>query len=242
MNPIKKLSVILAAGKGTRMDSNIPKPMNQVDDKPIISWLIESFKKNNIDTVLVINEKDLDFFSDFKNDVKFVYQNLPLGTGDALMKAFDDIKQYDLTYVFMGDSPFVGSDLISQMYASQISVDSDCTILSSLFKDKKFPYARVIRKNNRIVKIVEEKDASRKELVEEELFCSHYLFKSSILLDYMKYLKPNIKTGEVYLTDILNVLLENNKKINSLIIDDWKKLVGLNTKEDILWVESQKMN
>ena len=242
MNPIKKLSVILAAGKGTRMDSNIPKPMNQVDDKPIISWLIESFKKNNIDIVLVINKKDLDFFSDFKNDVKFVYQNLPLGTGDALMKAFDDIKQYDLTYVFMGDSPFVGSDLISQMYVSQISVDSDCTILSSLFKDKKFPYARVIRKNNSIVKIVEEKDASRKELVEEELFCSHYLFKSSILLDYMKYLKPNITTGEVYLTDILNVLLENNKKINSLIIDDWKKLVGLNTKEDILWVESQKMN
>jgi len=242
MNPIKKLSVILAAGKGTRMDSNIPKPMNQVDDKPIISWLIESFKKNNIDIVLVINEKDLGFFSDFKNDVKFAYQNSPLGTGDALMKAFDDIKRYDLTYVFMGDSPFVGSDLISQMYASQISVDSDCTILSSLFKDKKFPYARIIRKNNSIVKIVEEKDASRKELIEEELFCSHYLFKSSILLDYMKYLKPNIKTGEVYLTDILNVLLENNKKINSLIIDDWKKLVGLNTKEDILWVESQKMN
>ena len=79
-------------------------------------------------------------------------------------------------------------------------------------------------------------------MVEEELFCSHYLFKSSILLDYMKYLKPNIKTVEVYLTDILNVLLENNKKINSLIIDDWKRLVGLNTKEDILWVESQKMN
>ena len=123
MNPIKKLSVILAAGKGTRMDSNIPKPMNQVGDKPIISWLIESFKKNNIDIVLVINKKDLDFFSDFKNDVKFVYQNLPLGTGDALMKALDDIKRYDLTYVFMGDSPFVGSDLISQMYVSQISVD-----------------------------------------------------------------------------------------------------------------------
>ena len=242
MNPTKKLSVILAAGKGTRMDSNIPKPMNHVDNKPIISWLIESFKKNNIDIVLVINKKDLDFFSDFKNDVKFVYQNLPLGTGDALMKAFNDIKRYDLTYVFMGDSPFVGSDLISQMYASQISVDSDCTILSSLFKDKKFPYARIIRKKNSIVKIVEEKDASRKELIEQELFCSHYLFKSSILLDYMKYLKPNIKTGEIYLTDILNVLLENNKKINSLIIDDWKRLVGLNTKEDILWIESQKMN
>ncbi len=242
MNPTKKLSVILAAGKGTRMDSNIPKPMNQVDDKPIISWLIESFKKNNIDIVLVISEKDLGFFNDFKNDVKFVYQNSPLGTGDALMKALDDIKLYDLTYVFMGDSPFVGSDLISQMYDSQISVDSDCTILSSIFKDKKFPYARIIRKKNSIVKIVEEKDASRKELIEQELFCSHYLFKSSILLDYMKYLKPNIKTGEIYLTDILNVLLENNKKINSLIIDDWKRLVGLNTKEDILWIESQKMN
>ena len=115
-------------------------------------------------------------------------------------------------------------------------------ILSSIFKDKKFPYARIIRKKNSIVKIVEEKDASRKELIEQELFCSHYLFKSSILLDYMKYLKPNIKTGEIYLTDILNVLLENNKKINSLIIDDWKRLVGLNTKEDILWIESQKMN
>ena len=106
---------------------------------------------------------------------------------------------------------------------------------------KKFPYARVIRKNKSITKFVEEKDTNDSEFQVNELFCSHYLFKSKTLLKFLKYLKPDNKNSEIYLTDILNHLIKNNKSINSIIIKDWMHLVGLNTKEDISWIESQKI-
>ena len=99
-----------------------------------------------------------------------------------------------------------------------------------------------MRDNNKnVVKIVEEIDANDKELQINELFCSHYLFKSKVLSNFLNQLKQNSKTGEIYLTDILNHIIVDKKNIGSIIVDDWKELVGLNSIEDIKWAELQKM-
>ena len=242
MNHNKVLALILAAGRGTRMKSEIPKPLNLVYNKPIISWIINSFKKENIDIGLIINPKDEDHFKDYKNQVNFIYQKYPRGTGHAVIQAKKIINKYNSTFVFVGDSPFVNKHIISRMYNSHLENKSHCTILSSNFIEKKFPYARIIRKNKSIIKVVEQKDATDLELKIDELFCSHYLFESKLLLDYLNCLKPHKNNNEIYLTDILNHILLNKKNINSIIIKDWKSLVGLNTKEDISWIESQKIN
>ena len=219
MNPTKKLSVILAAGKGTRMDSNIPKPMNQVDNKPIISWLIDDFRKKNIDINLIVNPLDIDFFNSYNHLVEFIFQNNPKGTGHAVIQALKQIKKYKYIYVFVGDCPFVGYDNISRMYDEHIKHDSDLTILTSIFKEKKFPYARIIRNDSgSIIKCIEEMDATNAEKTISELFCSHYLFKSSILQHYIKDIKSNPKTKEIYFTDIINLLIDNNRNISSLCI------------------------
>ena len=76
----------------------------------------------------------------------------------------------------------------------------------------------------------------------KELFCSHYIFNSDILENYLNKLIPNSKNQEVYLTDIINELIQDKKDINSIVVNDWVRLVGLNTKEDIEWIESQKIN
>lgn len=241
MNHNKSLVLILAAGRGTRMKSDIPKPLNLVYNRPIISWIIDSFQKNNIDVCLIINPKDKIFFKNYYDTVSFVYQYSPRGTGHAVIQAIKIIKNYSNIFVFVGDSPFIGSNIISKMINSHLKNNSDCTILSGIFNDKKFPYARIIRKNKFIIKFIEEKDANAAELQVNELFCSHYLFKTTILLEFLKYLKPDNKKNEIYLTDILNHLIENKKSINSIIIKDWMYLVGLNTKDDISWIESQKI-
>ena len=241
MNRNKVLALVLAAGRGSRMESNIPKPLNLVFGKPIISWIINSFKKSNIDTALIINPQDKDFFLEYGKDVYFIFQDNPKGTGHAVKQARDMISKYNHTFVFVGDSPFVSNEIIIQMYNSHINNSSDCTVISSLFINKRFPYARVIRKGKNIVKFVEEKDANEIEYKKNELFCSHYLFKSRILLEFLDYLKPNKDNHEIYLTDILNELIAKKKKLYSIIIDDWVRLVGLNTKEDITWVESQNI-
>ena len=241
MNQTKILALILAAGKGTRMKSNIPKCLNLVFKKPILSWLLDAFRKNHIDLGIIINPLDEKYFVEYKDKVNFIYQNEPLGTGHAVKQAKKKIYQYDQVFVFVGDSPFVNHNILKKMLNDHKSNLSDCTILTSLFNEKKFPYARVIRTNGRISRIVEEKDASETELESFELFGSHYLFRANILLEFIDLLKPDKDNNEIYLTEILNHLIVKNKKINSLIIKDWRKLIGLNTKEDISWIESQKI-
>jgi len=241
MNLNKTLVLILAAGRGSRMKTSIPKPLNLVYERPIISWIIDSFKENNIDIALIINPSDNKYFYSYRNDVEFIYQSSPLGTGHAVKQAINLIPKYNHIFIFVGDSPFVSKKIISRMYDSHQINKSDCTILSSLFLEKKFPYSRIVRNGKSIIKIVEEKDANKMELKIKELFCSHYLFESKILLEFINYLIPHNNNNEVYLTDILNELLLRGKNINSIIIKDWKRLVGLNTKEDIAWIESQNI-
>tara|TARA_Y100000590_G_scaffold452982_1_gene597136 strand:- start:1470 stop:2195 length:726 start_codon:yes stop_codon:yes gene_type:complete len=237
----KVLALILAAGKGSRMKSNIPKPLNHIYNKPMISWIIDSFKNNNIDISIIINPLHKKYFTNYSKEVSFIYQYNPLGTGHAVIQAKEHILKYDYTFIFVGDSPFVNSNIISRMYNSHINNNSDCTILSSLFREKKFPYARIIRDEKKIMRFVEEKDASKSDLKIDELFCSHYLFKSNILIEFLDYLKPHKDNNEIYLTDILNQLILNKKNIHSINIQNWKRLVGLNTIEDIKWLESQKI-
>ena len=236
------LAIILAAGRGTRMNAKIPKPIVKVNNYPIISWLINDFKNNATDIGLVINPIDQSFFNNYKDSVKLIYQKNPKGTGHAVQQALNLIKKYKYIYVFVGDCPFVGIDNIRLMYNMHNLNNNDLTILSGVFKDRTFPYARIIRDDNQsIINCIEEIDATYKQKKIKELFGSHYLFKSSILLNYLDNLNPNPKTGEIYFTDIINDLIYDNKKVDSLIVDDWRRLVGLNTKRELEWIESQKM-
>ena len=101
MNQSNSLAIILAAGRGTRMKSQIPKPLMHVNKKPILYWLIEDFKKNNIDIAVVINPEDKDYFRDFSNQVHFIFQNEPKGTGHAVQQAVELFDKYNYIYVFV---------------------------------------------------------------------------------------------------------------------------------------------
>ena len=133
MNQSNSLAIILAAGKGTRMNQKVPKPLVKVYQRPIISWIIDSFKINNIDIAVIINPKQESFFEEYNNETKFIYQKNQRGTGHAVMQASNIIKHYKYVYVFVGDSPFVGQEIIASMYHEHISTNSDVTILSSIF-------------------------------------------------------------------------------------------------------------
>ncbi|MBE27791.1 MAG: UDP-N-acetylglucosamine pyrophosphorylase [Euryarchaeota archaeon] len=242
MNQSSSLAIVLAAGKGTRMNQEIPKPLVPINGKPIISWIVKSFADNDIDTALVVNPKNKKYFKSFDKDVELVFQEKQKGTGHAVLQALELILKYRYIYVFVGDSPFIGSDIILDLYDEHTKSNSDVTILTSIFDNKKFPYARIIRNSKKdIIKVVEELSANEKEKKIDELFGSHYLFKSKILIKYLTQLEPNKVNGEIYFTDILNVVIADDLKVKSLKITDWRKLVGLNSMEDIKWAESQKI-
>ena len=236
------LAIILAAGKGSRMESDKPKPLVNVFNRPILSWMIDDFHHYGIEVRPVINPNYKDLFRGYFKSIKFIDQNKPKGTGHAVMQTFGILKNYKNIFVFVGDSPFVGIENIIKMYNKHINQNADMTILSSYFIEKSFPYARIIRNEKKnIINCIEEIEASSEQKKINELFCSHYLFKSQILQKYLMDLKPNKINGEIYFTDIINKLINDNKNVCSLIVDDWRRLVGLNTKEDLYWIESQKI-
>tara|TARA_B100000575_G_scaffold174492_1_gene139866 strand:+ start:591 stop:1316 length:726 start_codon:yes stop_codon:yes gene_type:complete len=239
----KSVAIILAAGKGSRMKNSVPKPLIEVFNKPMIEWIIDKFNELNIDVIVVINPKDESFFKKYTN-IKLVYQIEQRGTGHAVQQAISAVDNYESVFVFVGDSPFVKKNKIESMLSYHNLDNNDVTILSSIFKNKFFPYARVIRcrKNNKIRKIIEEFEASKDELLVKELFCSHYLFKTKILKKYLPKLVENSQKKEIFFTDILNFLINDNKKVESVLVSNWKSLVGLNSKEDIDWIESQEMS
>lgn len=239
----KAIAIILAAGKGTRMNYSKPKPLVKVFNRPIIDWIIENFKQAGIDVGLVINPKHKSYFNDYE-DIKLAFQSEQKGTGHAAQMALKIIKGYDYVFIFVGDSPFVKTEIIKSMFISHKTNKNDVTILSSIFKKKLFPYARIVRnkQSKKIIKITEEFEASNTELDVKELFCSHYLFNSEILNQYINMLKKNPVKNEFFLTDIFKLLIKENKKVESILVPNWKRLVGLNSKGDINWIESQEMS
>tara|TARA_Y100000768_G_C23854453_1_gene622668 strand:- start:123 stop:848 length:726 start_codon:yes stop_codon:yes gene_type:complete len=239
----KSVAIILAAGKGSRMKNSVPKPLIEVFNKPMIEWIIDKFNELNIDVIVVINPKDESFFKKYTN-IKLVYQIEQRGTGHAVQQAISAVDNYESVFVFVGDSPFVKKNKIESMLSYHNLDNNDVTILSSIFKNKYFPYARVVRcsKNNKIRKIIEEFEASKDELLVKELFCSHYLFKTKILKKYLPKLVENYQKKEIFLADIFKFLINDNRKIESVLISNWKSLIGLNSKGDIHWIESQEMS
>jgi UDP-N-acetylglucosamine diphosphorylase/glucosamine-1-phosphate N-acetyltransferase len=236
---MESAAVILAAGKGTRMKSEIPKPIVCLNERPIVEYIIDAFKSAGIqDIVLVVGYK-----SDLVKDVlgkhyTYVEQKEQKGTAHAIMQVKDKINWHGKNiFIFVGDSPLITKDTIRQLLAYHEKEKSDCTFLTADFK-MKLPYARVIKDGNgNLMKCVEEKNANKEELEVRELLSSHFIFKADSLFAHLEEIEPDPDNGEYYLTDIIGIFLKHKLKVKTLKISGYEELVGLNTPEDVAWSE-----
>jgi bifunctional N-acetylglucosamine-1-phosphate-uridyltransferase/glucosamine-1-phosphate-acetyltransferase GlmU-like protein len=237
---MQEKALILAAGKGTRMKSDLPKPLVELNKKPIIEYIIAAFENAGINDIGIIVGYKSDLMKSVLNPkYKFIDQPEQKGTAHAVRCAENiiDWKGNDV-FVFVGDSPLISASSIIKLLAHHRKTNADCTLLTSEFT-MKLPYARIIRdKNGELLKFVEERNASTEELKITELLSSHFLFKGDSLFGYLEKIKPDARNGEYYLTDIINIFLEKEMKVETVSIPDFEELVGLNTPEDISWAEN----
>jgi bifunctional N-acetylglucosamine-1-phosphate-uridyltransferase/glucosamine-1-phosphate-acetyltransferase GlmU-like protein len=237
---MSEIALILAAGKGTRMKSDLPKPLVPVNNKPIISYIIESLENAGISEIgIIIGYKAELIKASLDPAYKFILQSEQKGTAHAVSCAekIIDWKGNDV-FVFVGDSPLVSKESIKSLLKVHRDSKADCTILTSDFK-MKLPYARIIRdKQGKLLRFVEEKNAQPEELKITELLSSHFIFKGNSLFNNLGLIKPDAKNGELYLTDIINIFLEKGMKVETVSIPDYEELVGLNTPEDVKWAEN----
>ena len=133
-NSSSYLAIILAAGKGTRLDTNIPKPLYKINNLPIIDHLINTFSFfSNIDVLTVVGHQKNKLIEHIQSKSFHVVQDLQNGTGEAVKVCLDFIVRYEHIFIFMGDAPFIGKNNVKQMMSSHMSVNADCSFLYSTF-------------------------------------------------------------------------------------------------------------
>jgi len=233
-NKSSYLAIILAAGKGTRLDSKVPKPLHKVNNLPIIDYLINAFSFfSNIKILTVVGHQKDKLIEHIGDRSFYVVQQDQNGTGGAVKASLDFIKKYQNVFVFVGDSPFVHKNYIEKMMLSHQETDADCSFLYSEYPFD-LPYARLFfDKNKNLEKLIEFCDLNNKNKDISSFFTSHYLFKSQFLLNQIDNLELNSVTGECNLTEIINICIENKNVINPILIKEFWNLMGINTLDDI---------
>jgi bifunctional UDP-N-acetylglucosamine pyrophosphorylase/glucosamine-1-phosphate N-acetyltransferase len=239
----KDLSVaILAAGKGERMKSDIPKVLHKISGKPMLYYALSlavRLKPKNIFVVVGHKGKLVsDYIKSNFPKVKIILQEDQLGTAHAvsmLKKQKENLGKNIL--IIPGDCPLIKTNTLKKLVEGKIASGSPAYIITSLVPDPE-GYGRVIKdKRGNIIRIVEEADASPEEKKINEINSSIYCFDCRVLFENLGKIKRQNVQGEYYLTDIIEVLIKNGKNISCMEVGDYREVLGINDRIQLNKVE-----
>lgn len=232
----KVKSVILAAGKGTRMKSELPKVLHSIFNKPLLSYVIDAVNSTGyIDENFVIVGHEAQKVEAFVNsnyvNSKCILQSPQLGTGDAVNKAAPFLKDFDgYVIVVCGDTPLITAQTLKDFIDFHDNNHADLTVMSAIFENPK-NYGRIIRdKNNKFTAIVEEKDALPEQKSVKEVNAGIYCINWKSVSEALNCLKNNNAQGEYYLTDIVRWAVEKHLNVQSYILENNDEIFGINSK------------
>ncbi|MFQ9512328.1 MAG: bifunctional UDP-N-acetylglucosamine diphosphorylase/glucosamine-1-phosphate N-acetyltransferase GlmU [Clostridia bacterium] len=223
-------SVILAAGMGTRMKSKMPKVLHKVCGKPLSKWVIDASEAAGADKVCAVVGHKAETVKEVLGDVcEFALQAEQKGTGHAVMQAIDVIKNSKGEVVILnGDTPLITAETINKAIEYHKNNGNQATVITAILDDAT-GYGRIVRDNDgSVLKIVEQKDASKEEKKINEVNSGMYVFDAQSLVYALDKITPNNAQGEYYLTDTLEILLSAGKKIGGYAISDNDEIRGIN--------------
>lgn len=234
-------AVILAAGKGTRMKSELPKVLHKALGKPMVNYSIEAAKEagaKDQDICLVVGHKAEQVKEVVGNAVTYVTQKEQLGTGHAVKCAKEFIGDDGLTMVLCGDTPLITGKTLRKLVENHIQEGNAITVLSAVAEDPT-GYGRIIKDaEGRFVKIVEQKDATEEEQKVKEINSGMYMFNSKALSLALSELSNDNAQGEYYLTDTIEIVKEKALgKVAAMVIEDIDEIKGVNSPEQLTEAE-----
>ncbi len=232
----KLATIIMAAGKGTRMKSDLPKVLHIVDNKPMLIHVIGLAK--NIKSERIVNilghKKDLVIEAIASENVEYVIQEPQLGTGHAVQQTYPLLKDFDGdVLVLSGDVPLLRKSTIQKMLKIHREANNGATVLTAIFEDP-YGYGRVIRNNtNTLDYIIEEKDCTDELRKIKEINAGIYIFKSKELFPALNKIKNDNKQNEYYLPDALKYIANAQQSIALHITNEPIEISGVNTVEQL---------
>jgi bifunctional UDP-N-acetylglucosamine pyrophosphorylase/glucosamine-1-phosphate N-acetyltransferase/UDP-N-acetylglucosamine pyrophosphorylase len=237
------LAIVLAAGKGTRMNADRPKVLCEALGRPLVEYVLDALDRAEVDRVLVVVGFESDQVREAlaeRSNLEFVEQTEQLGTGHAVMVCRDQLSGYDgPVLVLAGDSPLFQTSSIKQLFAAYDQGRPAC-VMGTLHKEDPTGLGRVVRdEQGDFVGIVEEKDATDEQRRITEVNMSIYVFDCRELLHALEHLKSDNRQKEYYLTDCPGMLKSEGKDVRALPVLEPCEALAVNTKEELRIVEAE---
>jgi bifunctional UDP-N-acetylglucosamine pyrophosphorylase/glucosamine-1-phosphate N-acetyltransferase len=226
-------AVVMAGGLGTRMRSELPKHFHPILGRRMVDWVIETGRETSARPLVVVTSPSAR--DEFAGDGLVVaIQHEPLGTGDAVRSAREALAGFDGDIlVLSGDTPLLTSELLGELVATHRREGADGTILSAEPPDPRL-YGRIVRDgSNRVVRIAEGTDATADEQRIREINSSIYVFRSAALWSAVEQLRPHNVQGELYLTDVIEILVAGGAKVAAHVAADHRETDGVNTRVEL---------
>ena len=238
-------SIILAAGKGTRMKSDTPKVLHTIFDKTLVGYVIDAVNNTGLadENFVIVGhqaERVEEYINKNYDNAKCVLQSPQLGTGHAVSMALPYLKDFDGEVIILcGDTPLITSETIKEFVEYHRENKSDLTVMSAIFENPT-NYGRIIRnQDDSLNSIVEEKDATPEQKAVKEINAGIYCINWAKIKPAFNELTSNNAQGEYYLTDIIKWGNEKNLSVNAYTLKNNEEIFGINSKTHL--AEATKM-
>ena len=243
-------AIVLAAGHGTRMRSDRPKPLHVLVGKPMVVWVLDALADCAVQRVSVVvghggDEVTKRLVEDAGDrPLEFVEQSVQRGTGDATAVGLTGLgdDQYDEpqdVLVLTADTPLLRPETLAALVTSHRQQDAACTILTAELDDPT-GYGRIVRgRDDRVTRIVEQADATDDEAAIREINTGILCFRRSLLAPALRRIQPDNAQGEYYLTDVVSVLADTGHRVTSMIAQDPTETHGINDRVQLAAAEGE---
>ena len=224
-------SIILSAGMGNRMQSNIPKPLHTISGKTMLQWVIDANIAAKIKKYVIVIPKDNKEIEEVTKGLETVVQLFPLGTGDAVIQAKKKLKDFNgIIIICFADTPFISPETLKKL--TQAIKNGSKIAISGFKKSEKNNYGKIVfSKSNQPSEIIEEKDAQIRKIKSE--YCNGGIIAiNSEILNYLDKIKSNKLTKEIYLTEIVKLAFLNKEKIDFIEINE-NEILGINNQIEL---------
>lgn len=239
-------AIVLAAGEGSRMRSSRPKPLHRLCGRPMVMYVLDALPADQLDRVVVVVghggeqvAKKLTEADDGLGLV-FVEQRVQRGTGDAVAVGLTglaedtDLDDEEDVIVLLGDTPLLRAETIASLIDEHRLSGAACTILTARMDDPT-GYGRIVRvgKDDRVARIVEQADATPDELAIDEINTGIFCFRRNLLAPALRRLAPDNVQGELYLTDVVEVLADAGHRVVTVMAPDPDETQGVNDRSQL---------
>lgn len=232
-----RAAIVLAAGKGKRMKSDLPKVLHLINGRPMISIVLDRLQPLEMQrTVVVIGYKGELVEQELADrKVDFVWQREQLGTGHAVMMAREALAEFDgTTLVALGDMPFVTVDSYRRLFDTHERTGAAATCLSAILDDPT-AYGRIVRvpDSDLLKEIVEHRDATPEMLAIREINTGAFCFDNRLLFEMLDQIGNQNTQQEYYLTDTIRILHESGKPVAVVTTEDPDEGLGVNSTDQL---------